>query len=75
MNNYGYCGWVQAVPALEDRYVEQHVIAQNNLIRIQEILGNMPAPDSGDSITWGHVGSLAELNRQLELAMNFIKGY
>jgi hypothetical protein len=65
--------WVQATPQVEGRYAEQHVLALANLQKIKVALENLPAPEGHVTINWGHVGSLAELNKQLEQALEFIE--
>lgn len=60
--------------SVTDEYVAQHSRAMDLLMRLQSAICDCPAPDSGAAITWGHVGSLAELNRQLDDALSFIEG-
>ena len=57
-----------------DEYVAQHARAMDLLMRLQSAVCDCPAPDAGTTITWGHVGSLVELNRQLDDALAFIEG-
>jgi hypothetical protein len=54
-------------------YVAQHARAMDLLMRLQSAVCDCPAPDGGTTITWGHVGSLGELNRQLDEALAFIE--
>lgn len=56
-----------------EQYSAEHARAYRNVLRIQEILENLPAPEGHVTINWGHAGSLVELNRQLEHALEFIK--
>jgi hypothetical protein len=62
------------VQAAQDAYLEQHGKAAALLQELQEALFDQPAPDDEIVINWGHVGSVTELNRQLENALAFIKG-
>jgi hypothetical protein len=56
-----------------DEYVAQHARAMDLLMRLQSAVCDCPAPDGDTIIHWGHVGSLGELNRQLDEALAFIK--
>ncbi len=56
-----------------EQYSAEHARAYRNVLKIQEILENLPAPEGHVTINWGHAGSLAELNKQLEQALEFIK--
>ena len=56
-----------------DEYCAQHARAMDLLMRLQSAVCDCPAPDSGTIIHWGHVGSLGELNRQLDEALAFIE--
>jgi hypothetical protein len=58
-----------------DEYSAQHARAMDLLMRLQSAVCDLPAPDTEFvTITWGHVGSLGELNRQLDNALAFIEG-
>ena len=57
-----------------DEYSAQHARAIDLLTRLQSAVCDCPAPDTDTTITWGHVGSLGELNRQLDNALAFIEG-
>jgi hypothetical protein len=58
----------------ETAYITQHAAALATLRALQSIIGDMPAPDGGTSIHWGHVGSLTEINDQLNSILRFATG-
>jgi hypothetical protein len=60
--------------AAQDAYLAQHTKAAALLQELEEALFDQPAPDGEIAIDWSHVGSVTELNRQLENALMFIKG-
>jgi hypothetical protein len=62
----------QASAAAE--YVGQHARAMDLTMRLQAAICDLPAPDT-IAVNWGHVGSVAELNRQLNEALAFIEGF
>lgn len=51
---------------LEAAYETAHMDVAGLLDQLTEKLGDMPAPDSGATIHWGHVGDLQQIKRQLE---------
>lgn len=58
----------------EDAYVAQHAEAAALLEQLQEALFDLPAPDGEIPINWAHVGTVAELRRQLAEALAFVGG-
>jgi hypothetical protein len=58
----------------EEAYLEQHTQAAHLIQQLGEAIFDLPAPDGDVAIDWGHVGSVAELNRQLSAALAFIQG-
>jgi hypothetical protein len=58
----------------EIAYAKQHAAAAALLAQLQEALFDLPAPDSDTKIDWSHVGSLAEINRQLKETFDFMAG-
>ena len=44
-------------------YESAHLVTVDLLARIRDLLGDMPAPDSG--VDWGHVGTMNFINAQL----------
>ena len=48
----------------DDAYEAAHMSAQRLIDRLQELLGDMPAPES-TAINWGHVGTLGSVNAYL----------
>jgi hypothetical protein len=56
-------------------YENAHLVAQDLLERIRELLFEMPAPgNDGVEIHWGHVGRVNEVNRQLSEVVGFLDG-
>lgn len=55
----------------EAAYVQAMFDCHATLERIQELLSDMPAPDSGTHINWAHVGTVNEVKRQLEAVVEF----
>ena len=59
----------------EAAYMNAHLIAQNLVERIQELLFDMPAPGVEEHpIDWTHVGSINEINRRLSQVVAFLDG-
>ena len=48
-----------------DAYMEHHTAALGLLDRIGEALGNHDDAPAPEELTWGHVGDLAETEREL----------
>lgn len=61
---------LEAQPA----YESAHLVAQDLVGRIQELLFDQPAPDSDQPIHWGHVGDMTEINRRLASVVEFLEG-
>ena len=61
---------LEAQPA----YESAHMVATDLLGRINELLGDLPAPDGEIAINWTHVGSLAEVNHRLASIVAFLEG-
>jgi hypothetical protein len=54
-------------------YENAHLVSHDLLDRIGELLQEMPAPDDDQqSIHWGHVGSVTEVNRLLSQIVGFL---
>ena len=59
----------------EAAYENAHLVAQDLLERVRELLFDMPAPGSDDHpIHWGHVGDLNEVNNRLSSVVAFLSG-
>lgn len=59
----------------EAAYENAHLVAQDLLERIRELLFDMPAPgDDEHPIHWGHVGDLNEVNNRLSSVVAFLSG-
>jgi len=58
----------------EDSYVTEYLRAQDLLAGIEEYLQDLPAPSDDFHPHWGHVGDLREINRQLEVIIDFMSG-
>lgn len=55
----------------EAAYAERHVQALALLAELTAMVEDLPAPDA-IKVNWGHVGSLAEVNRQLDETREFL---
>ena len=56
-------------------YENAHLVAQDLVERIGELLFDLPAPDNDEHpIHWGHVGDLNEINRRLSEVIAFMTG-
>ena len=62
---------IQAEPA----YEHAHLVAQDLVTRISELLTDMPAPDGETRIHWGHVGSVNHVNELLSQAVEFLESH
>lgn len=52
-----------------------HLVAQDLVERIKELLFDMPAPgDDEHPINWGHVGDINEVNARLSAIVAFMSG-
>jgi hypothetical protein len=59
----------------EAAYENAHLVAQDLLERIRELLFDMPAPGSEEHpIHWGHVGDINEVNNRLSSVVAFLNG-
>ena len=59
----------------EAAYENSHLVAQDLLERIHELLFDLPAPgDEERSIHWGHVGDINEVNTRLNSVITFLSG-
>lgn len=59
----------------EAAYENAHLVAQDLVQRINELLFDMPAPgDDQNPIHWGHVGDLGEVNNRLSSVIAFLSG-
>lgn len=56
-------------------YKNAHLVAQDLVSRIGELLFDTQAPNSSESpINWGHVGDINEINLQLSRVIDFMTG-
>ena len=56
-------------------YESAHLVAQDLVARIGELLFDPPAPDNDEHpIQWGHVGDLNEINSRLSAVIAFMTG-
>ena len=59
----------------EAAYENAHLIAQDMLERVRELLFDLPAPENDEyPITWADVGSLNEVNARLSNIVSFLDG-
>jgi hypothetical protein len=57
----------------EAAYENAHLVAQDLVTRIGELLFDQPAPGNDDHpINWGHVGDLSEINSRLSAVIAFM---
>ena len=55
-------------------YENAHLVAQDLVERIRELLFDMPAPGNEEHpVHWGHVGDVNEVNRRLSEAVAFLE--
>ena len=60
---------------VEAAYENAHLVAQDLVERIKELLFDMPAPGNDDHpINWGHVGNINEVNKRLSAVVAFLDG-
>jgi hypothetical protein len=56
-------------------YENAHLVAQDLVERIRELLSDMLAPGVEEHpINWAHVGSISEVNKQLSEVVAFLDG-
>ena len=59
----------------EAAYENAHLVAQDLVERIRELLFDMPAPGVKEHpIDWTHVGSINEVNKRLSDVVAFLDG-
>jgi hypothetical protein len=59
----------------EAAYENAHLVAQNLVERIRELLFDLPAPGVEEHpIHWGHVGSVNEVNKRLSDVVAILDG-
>jgi hypothetical protein len=59
----------------EAAYENAHLVAQDLVQRIGELLFDLPAPgDDEHPIHWGHVGDINEINHRLSQIIDFMTG-
>lgn len=59
----------------EAAYENAHLVAQDLVERIKELLFDLPAPGNDEHpIHWGHVGDINEINKRLSSAIAFLDG-
>ena len=59
----------------EAAYENAHLVAQDQLERIRELLFDLPAPGDDDHpITWANVGSISHANAKLAELIAFLDG-
>ncbi|HEX5470443.1 MAG TPA: hypothetical protein VFW73_01075 [Lacipirellulaceae bacterium] len=57
----------------EAAYENAHLVAQDLLERIRELLFDMPAPGNDEHpLHWGHVGDINEVNNRLSSVVAFL---
>jgi hypothetical protein len=56
-------------------YENAHLVAQDLLERIRELLFDLPAPGNDEHpIHWAHVGTVNEVNNRLSSVVAFLEG-
>lgn len=59
----------------EAAYENAHLVSQDLVARISELLSDLPAPGNDERpIHWGHVGDLNEINHRLSAVIAFMTG-
>ncbi len=59
----------------EAAYENAHIVAQDLVQRIGELLFDLPAPGNEEHpINWGHVGDINEVNKRLSSVVAFLEG-
>ena len=61
---------LQAEPA----YETSHLVTQDLLQRIRELLQDQPAPGGETDITWTHIGMMADVNQRLAAVVGILEG-
>jgi hypothetical protein len=61
---------IDPIPA----YETAHLVAQDLMQRIRELLQDQPAPEDSTPIHWGHVGTMCEVNQRLAAVVAFLDG-
>jgi hypothetical protein len=56
----------------EAAYENAHLVAQDLLERLRELVTDQPAPDDDRLIHWGHVGDISHVNDLLGQAISFL---
>ena len=59
--------------ALEAAYVESHATIMHYLDRIQNLVQDMPEPES-DYLNWAHLGSMNQVRDDLREIVEFLGG-
>ena len=58
----------------EAAYENAHIVAQDLVERIRELLFDLPAPGNDEHpIHWAHVGTVNEVNKQLSTTIAFLE--
>ena len=59
----------------EAAYENAHLVAQDLVERIRELLFDLPAPGNDERpLNWGHVGEITEVNHRLSAVVAFLEG-
>jgi hypothetical protein len=59
----------------EPAYENAHLVAQDLVERVKELLFDLPAPGNDEHpIRWGHVGTITEVNQRLAAVVAFLEG-
>ena len=59
----------------EAAYENAHIVAQDLVQRVGELLFDLPAPGNEERpIDWGHVGDINEVNKRLSSVVAFLEG-
>ncbi|MEQ8789494.1 MAG: hypothetical protein RIC55_24580 [Pirellulaceae bacterium] len=59
----------------EAAYENAHIVAQDLVQRIGELLFDLPAPGNDEHpINWAHVGTVNEVNSRLSSVVAFLEG-
>lgn len=59
----------------EAAYENAHIVAQDLVQRIGELLFDLPAPGNEEHpINWGHVGDINEVNKRLSSVVAILEG-
>jgi hypothetical protein len=59
----------------EAAYENAHLVAQDLIACLREMLEDQPAPGGDETIHWGHVGSISHVNELLSQAICFLGGF